>query len=299
MHSCLLLFPDYLDPGHRLAEVLDLPAFEVALHQFPDGESRVTLPPTLPPRVLLVRSLDRPNDKLIELLLCAETARGMGVRELWLVAPYLCYMRQDIAFHPGEAVSQRIIGDLLAGLFDGVLTIDPHLHRIDTLQQAIDTHYAYSPSAAEGIGRHLAAEFDQPLLVGPDCESERWVSRAAAAAGLAFVIAQKVRHGDREVEIELPDADYQGRCVVLVDDMISTGHTLITLSRLLYAAGAREVHAMVTHMLGDAAVCEALALAGIRSLSSSDTLSHPTNRLSTAGLLAGCLEAVVRNAPSA
>ncbi len=104
-----------------------------ALHHFPDGESLIRLPPSLPEHVIVCRSLNQPNDKLIELLLCATTARELGAKRLTLVAPYLSYMRQDIANQPGEAVSQRIVGKLLAELFDDVLTVDPHLHRISSL----------------------------------------------------------------------------------------------------------------------------------------------------------------------
>ena len=126
----LLGFSDYESQGRRLADALGMPFALVAIHRFPDGESKVTLPSPLPERVVLCRSLDAPNDKLIELMLCAETARAMGAKRVALVAPYLCYMRQDIAFHPGEAVSQKIVGKFLAGLFDAVITVDPHLHRI-------------------------------------------------------------------------------------------------------------------------------------------------------------------------
>jgi ribose-phosphate pyrophosphokinase len=117
----ILAFPDYLKQARRLAACLNAPLAEVTLHHFPDNESLIRLPPSLPGHVILCRSLNQPNDKLIELLLCATTARELGADRLTLVAPYLSYMRQDIANQPGEAVSQRIIGKLLAGLFDDVL----------------------------------------------------------------------------------------------------------------------------------------------------------------------------------
>src|SRR5690606_12123678 len=106
-------------------------------HRFPDGELRLRLPATLPAAVVLFRGLHQPNEKLVELLLTARTARGAGARHLTLVAPYLAYMRQDMAFAPGEAVSQRIVGDFLAQLFDAVITVDPHLHRVARLDEAV------------------------------------------------------------------------------------------------------------------------------------------------------------------
>ena len=114
----LLSFKDYEKQSRALAQVLDIPCKIIQSHRFPDGESKLTLPSTLPDHVLICRSLDRPNEKLVELLLAAKTARTLGAKKLTLVAPYLCYMRQDIAFHPGEAVSQSIIGHFLPGDFE-------------------------------------------------------------------------------------------------------------------------------------------------------------------------------------
>jgi ribose-phosphate pyrophosphokinase len=110
--TLLLGFPEYMAQTQALANAAGLPCGEVALHRFPDGETRVRLPEGLPRRLVLCRSLDRPDDKLISLILAAGAAREQGVETLFLVAPYLCYMRQETAFHPGEAVSQRIVGRL-------------------------------------------------------------------------------------------------------------------------------------------------------------------------------------------
>ncbi len=109
----------------RLATRLGIAHAKVSIHRFSDGESRVALPPTLPERVIFCQSLNNPNEKLVELLLAAKTARHLGAKHLTLVAPYLCYMRQDMAFTPGEAVSQTIVGVWLGAWFDTVVTVDP------------------------------------------------------------------------------------------------------------------------------------------------------------------------------
>ena len=144
--SCLLYFDDEEAPALRLSQAAGLTALAIARHRFPDGELKLRLPVDdtgrLPPLAVLLRSLHQPNEKLVELLLAARTARQLGVQHLTLVAPYLAYMRQDIAFHPGEAVIQQVVGGFLAGLFDAVITVDPHLHRIDRLEQAIPVSHA-------------------------------------------------------------------------------------------------------------------------------------------------------------
>ena len=285
----ILGFADYADQGARLAEALDRPFVTIDTHRFPDGESRVTLPPELPERVALCRSLDQPNDKLVELLLAARTARELGAHHLTLVAPYLCYMRQDIAFHPGEAVSQRIIGGLLAELFDGVYTVDPHLHRIDRLDEAIPTGEAVALSAAPAMAAFLADQTREPLLLGPDGESEQWVRAIAEPAGLDYAVATKERLGDREVRVRLPEADFSGREVVLVDDMASTGRTLMAVVRRLYDAGAERVHCLVTHALFGEDVTTGLREAGVDRIWSTDSIAHPSNAVPLAETLAKAL----------
>lgn len=291
--DCLTLgFPDYQPQGRRLAEALGVDYAEVALHRFPDGESRVTLPESLPERVVLCRSLDHPNDKLVELLLAAGTARELGARHLTLAAPYLCYMRQDIAFHPGEAVSQRLVGGLLAQLFDAVVTVDPHLHRIERLDQAIPGRQALAISAAPAMAAFLRQQVDSPLLLGPDGESDQWVRAIAEPAGLACAVARKERAGDREVRISLPDLPWQGRTVVLVDDMVSTGQTLVAVATALRSAGAGAIHCLVTHPLFADDATPQLRAAGVDQIWSSDSIGHASNAVPLAALLAGAIRSI-------
>ncbi len=286
----LLGFRDYQQQGEALAKALKIPFALVDVHRFPDGESKLTLPQSLPEKVILCRSLDHPNDKLIELLLAARTAREFGVKHLTLVAPYLCYMRQDMAFHPGEAVSQHIIGRFLAELFDKVVTVDPHLHRIERLEQAIPGREAIALGTAEIMGAFLKHNTTHPLLVGPDGESEQWVRAIAEPAGLDYAVATKERLGDREVRITLPEHDYQQHEVILIDDMISTGRTLINVTQQLKRQGAGVIHCLVTHALFSDDVTQTLHDTGIEHIWSSDSILHPSNAIALAPLLAEALK---------
>jgi ribose-phosphate pyrophosphokinase len=293
----VLGFEDYRPQGERLAKALECPFATARVHRFPDGESKLTLPPGLPETLIICRSLNQPNDKLVELLLAAETARDGGVQLIILVAPYLCYMRQDIAFQPGEAVSQRIIGRFLAGLCDAVITVDPHLHRIEQLTQAIPIEHAIALSATAAMAGFLQAQCDlaRALLLGPDDESRQWAQRIAVPTGLDYQVASKQRLGDRHVQISLPGDDYTGRDIILVDDMISTGRTLITVAQELKRHGAAHIDCLATHALFPDAVLRQLHSAGIRHIWSSDSVSHKSNALHLDTLLAAAVRDLQRH----
>ncbi|MGE0624145.1 MAG: ribose-phosphate diphosphokinase [Pseudomonadales bacterium] len=285
----LLAFPDYEAQSRALAKALDVPCDVVNVHRFPDGESRLRLPAILSGEVILCRSLDDPNAKLVELMLAAEGARVLGAARLTLVAPYLCYMRQDTAFATGDVVSQKVIGRFLADHFDQVITVDPHLHRVATLAEAVPAERSVAVSAAPAMGDFLAARGQRPLLVGPDRESRQWVQIVAERAGLDYVVASKTRHDDRRVEITLPPTDYAKRSVVLVDDLASTGHTLAEAARALTDAGALRVDVLVTHALFVGDALEIMRRAGIGEVWSSDSVTHASNAFPLAATLAAAV----------
>ena len=273
----LLYFEDEQESGARIAHAGHLDLAKIERHRFPDGEIKLQLPSTLPHQVVILRTLNDPNEKLIELLLAAQTARSSGARHLTLVAPYLAYMRQDIAFHPGEAVSQRIVGHFLAGLFDAIITVDPHLHRVATLQEAVPVSQAIVLSGASLLADLIAARRHKPLLIGPDEESAQWIALAASRHGFEHAVCHKVRHGDQAVKVALPDVAVRSRQVVLLDDVVSTGHTVAQAARLLLAEGAASVDVAVTHALFAGDAMQVIRDAGVGEVWSTDCIPHSSN----------------------
>ncbi|SES68641.1 ribose-phosphate pyrophosphokinase [Nitrosomonas marina] len=286
-------FEDYRAQALALSIALQTEYREIRLHSFPDGESLVQVPVNLPDHVVLVRSLNQPNSKLIELLLSVSVLRKHGARRITLVAPYLCYMRQDAENHPGEAVSQQVIGRLLADNFDDVITVDPHLHRVQRLVQAIPARHALAVTAGGEIGRFLQQQYADALLVGPDSESEQWVSEIAITIGFSYTVASKVRSGDKQVAITLPERDYAGQHAVLVDDMASTGHTLAQAAENLLHNGARQVDAVVTHPLFCSDAEQVIRQSGVTRIWSSDSITHSTNAIQLANVLAEAVRQIV------
>ncbi|MDP2092496.1 MAG: ribose-phosphate diphosphokinase, partial [Hydrogenophaga sp.] len=204
----------------------------------------------------------------------------------------LAYMRQDIAFNPGEAISQRVVGAFLATLFDAVITVDPHLHRVATLQEAVPVPDAVVLSGAPLLADHIAAQRSDVLLIGPDEEALQWVAVAAERHGWAHAVCRKTRHGDRQVDIELPALPVAGRAVVLIDDVASSGHTLARAAQLLRAAGAASVDVAVTHALFATGAEQLVRDAGVGAIWSTDCIAHPSNAVSIVPAVAAALQEV-------
>jgi len=282
----LLFFENEQASAERLADAANLNLARIERHRFPDGEIKLKLPDKLPDRVVVLRSLHQPNEKLIELLLTCQTARQLGAKHLLLVAPYLAYMRQDMAFISGEAISQQIIGEFMAQLVDAIITVDPHLHRVKSLQQAIPVAQALAISAAPLLSDVIAERRTNPLLIGPDEESLQWVSQAASRHHFEFSVCRKIRLGDHSVHIELPPISVARHHVVLVDDVASTGQTLASTAQLLLGAGAKSVAVAVTHALFAQDAIQKIQRAGVQDIWSTDSIPHASNVIYLAASLA-------------
>jgi len=288
--ATLHFFPEGATAGRRLARALGIDARPVALHRFPDGESLVTVAET-GSIALLFRSLDDPNARLVEVLLAASALRDRGARRLILIAPYLSYMRQDMAFAPGQAVSQRILGRIMAREIDGLVTVAPHLHRVATLAEVFPGIAALAVDPGPALGRALSDDGwgAADLVIGPDIESEPIAASVARTVGAPVAVARKVRSGDRDVAVALPDVDLRGKRVALVDDMVSTGRTLAECAQLVRAAGASRIEALACHALPNGELAATLSAGGVDRLRSCDSVPHPSNAVHLATLLAAAV----------
>lgn len=285
----------YAMPGNEaladaLARQLRLPRRALDLHRFPDGESlvRVDEPPA-GGEAIVVCTLDRPDAKALPLLMAAATLRELGARRLGLVAPYLAYMRQDARFRPGEAVSSRLFGRLLAQGFEWLVTVDPHLHRHRSLAEAGMPH-GRAVSAAPALAAWLQAHVARPLLIGPDEESAPWVEDVAKLVAAPVVVARKRRLGDREVRVSLPDLSrWQDRVPVLLDDIISSGHTLLDAIAGILAAGLPAPWCMAVHGLFAGDALQRLRSAGVAGVVVSNSVPGDTAEIDLTGILAAAL----------
>jgi ribose-phosphate pyrophosphokinase len=278
----------------RLAGLFPGSIGKLETRQFPDGETYLRVLDDPKGRdVVLCCTLNRPDAKIASLLFAAETARELGAHRVGLVAPYLCYMRQDQRFKAGEAVSSRSFAKLISSTFDWLVTVDPHLHRY----RSLDDIYAI-PAKALHAGPTLASWIKQnvahPFLIGPDSESSQWVEAVALDCGVPWTVTEKTRSGDQTVReqplaIQIPSS----ATPVMLDDIISSGATLLETLRLLREA--RPSIAVAVHGLCGADTETALRKAGAR-LVTTNSVPNPWAQIDVAPLIAdGLAEFVDRS----
>lgn len=287
MSAICFALPDDRPLAEKLSISLGARLGELDFHVFPDGETRIRLDTDCSGKsAILVYGGRDPNRTALPLYFAANAARASGASNIGLVVPYLPYMRQDTQFREGEAVSAVAYARFLSSSLDWVATIDPHLHRIRSLD-AIFAIPALCLSSIPAITEWIAANVDNPVIIGPDEESSQWAEPVAQGLGTRWAVLSKIRTGDREVAVSLPDPEIlRGRSPVIVDDIASSGRTLAEVARILRGLGAQPVTCVVVHaLLADGAEA-ALREAGVTRLVSTNTLAHATNGIDIVPLLA-------------
>lgn len=278
------------DIAKKIAKLLACEQKSFVHRYFPDGETLVRVPAmTGHKEVILVLRLDRPDAKLFPLLLAASAMRKQGVKKITLVAPYLPYMRQDKAFHPGEAIGAQVFAKVISQCVDELITIDPHLHRIHQLSEiyAIPTK---TLSAAPILANYIAKNITRPLLIGPDAESVQWVTGVAREKELDYVVLKKKRYSDTKVRIVWDDKiPVKGRTAVLVDDIISSGGTMIEVVKQLRTAGFKQIACLAVHAVFAGEAFQKIKKAGATHIATCHSIRHESNKMDVSFLLAGAL----------
>ena len=260
-----------------LARELHAATGELAVRRFPDGETYLRfVTPVNGCKVVLACSLHHPDDRSMPLLFAAATAKELGAAAVGLVTPYLGYMRQDNRFQDGEAVTSALFAKTLSQHIDWLVTVDPHLHRWHSLDQIYSVPSKVVP-AAPLLATWIKANIEAPVLIGPDAESDQWVSAVAALAGAPHVVLEKTRRGDRDVSVSIPDPGVlRGRTPVLVDDIISTGRTMMAAARHALAQGLPAPVCIGVHAVFAGDAHEALLAAGAARVITTNTIPGPT-----------------------
>lgn len=265
------------DLATKLAGKLDLPLIETRLKIFPDGESKITLGSgPAAERALVVQGMQPPVDSnLIRSLLMVAKAKEV-YHDVTAVVPYMGYARQDREFLPGEVVATEVVAELFrAAGASRLVTVDIHS------KMALDRFKlpARSATAIPLLAEHFSGlDLKDPLAVSPDAGGSGRVEKFAGLCGCDHVSLEKRRDrvtGSINVLAPRPDIVAE-RDVILVDDMISTGGSMIKAAETLRGCGCGRVFAACTHALLLDGAAERLAEAGISGVVSSNTVPGPT-----------------------
>jgi len=268
-----------------LCETLVLEQGKLDQRRFPDGESYLRVESDVNGRQCLVLvSLAWPDENFLPLAFLSDTLRELGATSVGLVAPYLCYMRQDCRFMDGEAITSRTFAGLVSDKFDWLVTVDPHLHRYQSLNEIYRIPNQVVQAAPE-LANWLGSK-SQILLVGPDAESEQWVAQIAGQSGHPFVIGEKERRGDRDVVVSLPDLScYQDYTAVIIDDVIASGHTLLQCMEALQQHGIQQIECAAVHGIFADKIDRQLVENGLQQLVTTNSIPHRSNQIDLSELL--------------
>ena len=285
--TILFTLSDNDDLVSRIASQLNAKVGRINHRLFPDGETYLqVLDDVAEQDIIIVNDLHQPNSKTVELILLSHTLKSLGAVSVGLVAPYLAYMRQDKVFHPGEGISSHYYAQLLSDHFDWLVTVDPHLHRIDSLSDIYHIP-AHTLHATVPVANWIVQNVEKPLLIGPDSESEQWVKAIGQHANIDFEVLTKVRHGDHDVEVSVPNIEaYLNHTPVLVDDIISTGRTMIETANHLEKAGLKAPVCVAVHAVFAPNAIEQMTASHIGRVVSANSIVHDSNAIDLSELIA-------------
>jgi ribose-phosphate pyrophosphokinase len=259
---------------------------EYELRSFPDGETYLRVISDVEGRdIIIVCTLHQPDSKILPLLFLCNLLKYLKAKSICLICPYLAYMRQDKQFKPGEAVTSEYFASLLSGLSDRLITIDPHLHRRASMKEIYSIPCEVLHAAA-AISEWIKVNIPDALVIGPDSESEQWVSEVAKSANVPFVILEKIRLGDKDVKVSVPQVErYKNHTPVLVDDIISTARTMIATVSHLKNAGMKAPVCIGVHAVFAGNAYKDLRNAGVGKIVTCNTIIHETNAIDISEIL--------------
>jgi len=271
----------------KLAKRINADYGALITDKFPDGETYLKLPFSVEgKKVIIVEGMHpNPNEILIETIFAARTAKELGATEVVLVAPYLAYLRQDKRFHPLECWSNRIISAILH-FADRIIAIDPHIQRITDLQSIFKIP-AKQITANALIAEYIQKNIKEPVILGPDEESYQWAEKIAERIHVEVTVLRKKRYTSRHVTIKLKtDINLKGRNVVIVDDIISSGHTMIEVIKQAKKMKAKTITCLAVHGIFAENALVKLKKAGATSIITTNTVLNKTSKIDVSSIIA-------------
>ena len=273
----------------NLANKLDANYIKADVRIFPDGENKITIRGKPIGKSIVVQSVYPPIDSnFIQALSLISKVKETS-SQVFAVIPYLCYMRQDKEFLPGEIVTSAVIAKMLKAVgVNKIVTVDIH--------SKLAIKYFDVPLKNVSAIPKLASFFKKmklkdPLVVAPDLFWAPQARQFAKILGTESVAINKQR--DRktgELEIRQPQKkNFEGRDIILVDDMISTGGSIVKATEYLKRQNCGRIYAACTHALLVGNAEKKIRDAGVLKIISANTIPGKTNAVDVSDILAKSL----------
>jgi len=267
-----------------ISKELDETLCPLETRKFPDGERYIRIGGNLESDAVVIQSTGYPQDQnLLELFLILKTLKSLDVENIKVVIPYFGYARQEKRFKSGEAISAQVVSELLEACgATEIFSINLHEDRLRNLFNIPAHNLSAMPLIAEYIEEHL----DDPVIIAPDKGALGFASEIAGILGCDSDHLEKTRISPDKVETRTKDLDVQGREAVIIDDIISTGGTIINASHILRQHGASKIVVSCVHpVLVEDALLRIFA-SGVDDVIATDTLQSDASTISVAPLIA-------------
>lgn len=271
----------------KLAKQIKASYSPLTISTFPDGDIYLKFNTNLKgKKLVIVQSFQpHPDMSLFDVIYAAETAKDLGAKKVILVAPYLAYMRQDKRFKAGECISSKVMAKLLNNSIDKIITLDPHLHRYNSLKDVFKIS-AKKLTANDLIAEFIKKRFKNVVIVGPDWESYQWAEKIAKIVGCDSTVLRKKRLSSRHVKVKMiKQVEIKDKNVIIVDDIISTGHTIAEAAKEARKMKAKSITAIGVHGLFVENALEKLKRAGVSKIITTNCIEHKTNKIDVSPLI--------------
>jgi ribose-phosphate pyrophosphokinase len=248
---------------------------QCTIENFPDGEIHVEIDESLQGHdVYLIQPTSPPAENhLVELLLLSDACKRAGAARLTALVPYFGYARQDRRAHAGESIAARLVADLLCTRLERIVTMDLHNPAIEGFFTVPAENLSAVPLLAEALRPSMSSN---NILVAPDLGAVKLAQRYADLLKLPVAYVHKIRLSSKQVSVRNIVGDVCGRSPVVVDDMISTGGTMVSAIKALLDKGCLpQITVVASHglLVGNAA--QRLASLPVQNIFVTNSVGQP------------------------
>lgn len=287
------------DLATKIADAYGQPIGEVAVSEFADGEFQPSFEETVRGQdVFIIQSTVPPSDNLFEILLLVDAAKRASAHRVIAVLPYFGFARQDRKDKPRVSIGAKLVANLLtAAGVDRIVTMDLHA---DQIQGFFEVPVDHLFASTVFIPYLQSLNTPNLVLASPDTGGTKRANAYAKYLNAEMAFCYKQRKKANVIESMTVIGDVEGRDVILVDDIIDTGGTLVKAAGLMMEKGANSVRAMCTHAVLSGNAIEKIENSPLTELIVTDTIpvkksSEKIRVLSVANLFADVIHRVNSN----